>query len=144
MTNLTFPSFQNPHPFLTSMTPSGSIPSGPPCSLQTKRLQLREHLFQAPHLHIREGGSLLLPSPVRTPTLPSKRSFPTERAKEAGPGAGHTIYRPCARGKAESGDGRKSSQRPALPPSPALPSRRRAVSRELHTPSSAPYNAQAE
>lgn len=72
MNKLTFPEFQNPHTFLTSMTPSGSIPSGPPCSLQTKKTAVRQHPFPKPP-NCTLGGQpfttcqVRLPSPARVP-----------------------------------------------------------------------------
>lgn len=96
MYKLTSPEFQNPHPFLTSMTPSGSIPSGPPCSLQTGRLQLRDHPFPKP-----QTLRMALYNPSRRVTLPSTCTLPTKREKQNG-GAELTMYVPCAYQKVEN------------------------------------------
>lgn len=79
MNKLTFPPFQNPHTFLTSMTPSGSIPSGPPCSLPTRILQLEKFPFPrllrgTPRDSPILGGLLGLPSPTRVHSLKHKRA----------------------------------------------------------------------
>lgn len=95
MYKLTFPELQNPYPCLTSMTPSGSIPSGPPCSLQTRTLQLANPFPSHPNCTGGVGIAHFTTSLIRLP-CPRKCTLPAKRAKEA-EGTGHIIY--CAPAK---------------------------------------------
>lgn len=143
MNKLTFPRFQNQHTFLTSMTPSGSIPSGPPCSLMTRILQLENIPFPS-HLNYTLGESTII-QPVSSGHPPLDVYTPPKAVKEAG-GARHLMF--CARqpkGR-QQGTPRKGPTDAGPSPqarAPALPSQQQTVSRELHALSSAPYTAQA-
>lgn len=110
MYKLTSPEFQNPHPFLTSMTPSGSIPSGPPCSLQTRRLHLEtipSPTFQTIRMALYNPSHIGLPSPARVRFL--------LKGKQDG-AAGLITYLLCAYQKVRNSFCRSSAE--AADPSP--------------------------
>lgn len=92
MNKLTFPEFQNPHTFLTSMTPSGSIPSGPPCSLQTKRLQLERPFPKPPNCT--SGGSPLQPVRSGYPPAQAAHFLLQEQRKLVEQSSPFTVRRP--------------------------------------------------